>query len=342
MAEAKIDDDGIVKNVPVTVRCKLTIKGDEATFDFSDSDPQQRGYINAVYSVTFSDTLAAAFMFLGKEISAYHNEGSLKPIHVVTKEETVVHCKPGALVAVSGAVTGAVIIESVISALSKALPERAMGCYGRLCAPGIRIGKDPRTNELYVYVTFGPHGGAGAVYGYDGYQCCCNMGAMGVVCKSDIEEEMVRFPWRVTTYEFLTDSCGPGKWRGAPGIIWEGINEGSAGECHGGASQGFNVPGQGQQGGYPTPLNKACLVRDGKKRELTYPRHIDILPSDVIISKSGGGAGVGSPEERDPEAVRMDVKNELVSLGAARDIYRVALDPVTLEIDVQETKTLRR
>jgi len=38
---------------------------------------------------------------------------------------------------------------------------------------------------------------------------------------------------------------------------------------------------------------------------------------DVIISLSGGGAGVGRPEERDPAAVRLDVKNELVSLKAA-------------------------
>ena len=56
---------------------------------------------------------------------------------------------------------------------------------------------------------------------------------------------------------------------------------------------------------------------------------------------TSGGAGVGVPEERDPEAVRMDVKNELVSLKAARDIYKVVLDPDTLEIDHDATQSLR-
>jgi len=205
----------------------------------------------------------------------------------------------------------------------------------------MRVGKNPMTKELYVYVTFCPCGGAGAVYGYDGYQCCCDMGALGVVSKCDVEEEMVRFPWQVIKYEFMTDSCGPGKWRGAPGIWWEGVNEGSDAQGHGGAIAGWLVQGQGQQGGFPTPHNNFYLLRGNEEIEVTYQRHTDIRAGDVVISKSGGGAGVGSPEERDPEAVRMDVKNELVSLNAARDIYKVIIDPITLVIDYKSTQILR-
>ena len=50
---------------------------------------------------------------------------------------------------------------------------------------------------------------------------------------------------------------------------------------------------------------------------------------------------MGSPAERDPEAVRMDVKNDLVSVKAARDIYRVVLEPDTLDIDHEATQKLR-
>ncbi len=60
-----------------------------------------------------------------------------------------------------------------------------------------------------------------------------------------------------------------------------------------------------------------------------------------MVSLGGGGAGVGLPEERDPEAVKMDVKNELVSLKAAREIYKVVLNPDTLEIDYQATQIVR-
>jgi N-methylhydantoinase B len=341
-SEAKMDDDGKELDVPVTIRCKLTIKGDEATFDFSESDEQRAGYVNAVYSVTLSVTMCTVFMFLGTELSAYHNEGSLKPIHVIAREGTVLNARPGALTAATPGLTGALITECVLSTLSQALPERAIAPYGRLCGPGQYVGIDPRTNELYVCTTFGSVGGAGAVYGYDGYQCCCELGTMGVVSKTDAEEEMERFPWRVKTYEFLTDSPGAGKWRGAPGILLESVNEGADCVTIGGACSGWSVQSKGQLGGSPTPLNKHYIVR-GKERIPFGNVHVvhDIKAGDVLLCQSGGGAGVGLPEERDPEAVKMDVKNEIVSLKAARKIYKVVLNPNTLEIDQKATKKLR-
>lgn len=341
-AEAQTDDDGKELDVPVTVRCKLTISGDEATFDFSESDGQRGGCINAVHSVTLSNTFCTVFLFLGTELSAYHNEGSLRPIHVVTKKGTVVDANPGALTATTPATTGGLIIECVITALSKALPDQAIASYARLCGPGQKIGIDPRTNNLYVYTSFGGTGGAGAVYGYDGYQCCCDLATLGVASKADVEEEMARFPWRVRKYEFLTDSAGAGKWRGAPGVWWEGVNEGDDCVTIGGASSGWRVPGQGQLGGHSTPLNRYHILSGEEKRIIKNPHVVyDLKGGDVLVSYSGGGAGVGLPEERDPEAVKMDVKNELVSLDAARSVYKVVLDPATLEIDKQATSNLR-
>jgi N-methylhydantoinase B len=102
----------------VTVKCKLTIKDGEATFDFSDSDEQVKGCINAVYPVTLSDTLCAVFLFLGTELSAYHNQGSMKPFHVIAREGTVVNARPGALTAQTPGVTGSLVIEAVNSVLS--------------------------------------------------------------------------------------------------------------------------------------------------------------------------------------------------------------------------------
>ena len=61
----------------------------------------------------------------------------------------------------------------------------------------------------------------------------------------------------------------------------------------------------------------------------------------MLVKHSAGGAGVGDPVGRDPEAVRDDVKNELVTLEAARDVYKVVLDPTTFEIDEDKTSELR-
>jgi N-methylhydantoinase B len=341
-SEAQTDDDGLELNVPVTVRCKLTVKNGEATFDFSDSDKQRKGYINAVYPVTLSDTLCTVFLFLGSDLAAYHNEGSLRPFHVIAKEGTITNCSPGSLTAATPGVTGGLIVEAVLSVLSQALPQYAIAPYARSYGGGTPAGIDPRTNQFYVYTTFCPKAGGGAVYGYDGYQCCCDMGTLGVVSKTDAEEEMVRFPWRTTRYEFLIDSAGAGKWRGAPGIAWEAVNEGLDCLSVGGALSGWNSQGQGQQGGHPTPLNKRYLLRGSEKTDVSNAHvPLKVKPGDIMISFSGGGAGVGHPEERDPEAVRMDVKNELVSLDAARNTYKVVIDPLTLEIDYAATQNLR-
>ncbi|HLA80507.1 MAG TPA: hydantoinase B/oxoprolinase family protein, partial [Thermoleophilia bacterium] len=340
-AEARTDDDGARLGDPVTIRCSLHIQGDEATFDFSESDEQREGYINGHYSLVLSDVLCASFLFLDPGLAAYHNEGSIRPFHVICRKGTVTDARPGALTAGAPSIVGAMVIEAVLSTLSQALPERAVTPYGRPLHL-MFIGRDPRTGEVYTDVSFCPAGGAGAVHGYDGYQCCCELGALGVVSKTDAEEEMVRFPWRVRRYEFLTDSAGAGKWRGAPGIWWEGVNEGDDCASTMGPCDGWHTQGGGQQGGHPTPFNHARVLRGSEHIEITHPHVIQNLKAnDVFIAKSGGGAGVGRPEERDPEAVRLDVKNELVSLRAARETYKVVLDPDTLEIDSGATKALR-
>jgi len=340
--EAKTDDDGADLGRPVTVRCTLHIRDGELTFDFSDSDPQtDRGNINAFYSMTMSDTMSTCFLFLDPALSAYHNEGSLKAIHVIAREGTVVNARPGSRTALSPSITGTMVIECVSSVLSQALPGRAIAPYGKALHL-MFIGKEPKTDGMYVYISFCPGGGAGAVTNYDGYQCCTDMGALGVVAKADAEEEMVRFPWRVTKYEFLTDSAGAGKWRGAPGIWWEGVNE--SGDCTStmGPCDGWYTQGQGQQGGYPTPFNCCYILRGDERIDVSQPHVIqDISAGDAFVCKSGGGAGVGLPEERDPEAVALDVKNEIVSVEAARDIYRVAVRPDTLEVDAEATRDLR-
>lgn len=340
-AEAQTDDDGAEIGKPVTVRCQLSILGDEATFDFSDSDDQVKGYVNVGYATTLSMVLSTAFMFLDPALAAYHNEGTLRPFKIVTRQGSVTDCRRGSLVAAAPSLVGHKVIECVLATLSQALPKQAVAAY-----PGpfelMFIGNDPRTNEFYVDVSFCPDAGAGATYGYDGYQCFACGGTLGVAAKADAEEEMVRFPWRVTRYEFMTDSHGAGKWRSAPGVIWEGVNEGSDCMSNLGPCDGWHTQGQGQQGGQPTRLNKSHIIRGEDWIEIKQPHVMQHLKTgDIFVAKAGGGAGVGRPEERDREAVRMDVKNELVSIEMARDVYKVIIDPETLEIYESATTKLR-
>jgi N-methylhydantoinase B len=68
---------------------------------------------------------------------------------------------------------------------------------------------------------------------------------------------------------------------------------------------------------------------------------VDVKEGDILIKHSSGGGGVGNPAERDPEMVRKDVQNGLVSLEAARDVYKVVVDPTKFTIDHAATYKLR-
>lgn len=341
-AEAQTDDDGLTMGRPITVRCDLTIEGGELFFDFSRTDDQVTGMCNSYYQQTLSNVLCTSFLFLGSDLAAYHNEGSMRPFHVTTRRGTIVDCKPGALVAGAPAVTGALVIEVVLDLLSQALPSKAVSPYSRLVSPLI-VGKDQETDHIYVYTSFCSAAGAGAVAGHDGYQCVCDMGTLGVVGKTDAEEEMARFPWDVNQYEFRTDAHGAGRWRGAPGIVWEGVNQ--SGECNfiGGPWSGFTTEAKGQHGGQNAPLNKAHILRNGERIDILEPhRPLKLQPGDRLVTLSGGGAGVGRPADRDPEAVKDDVRNELVSVQMAREVYKVVIDPETFEVDQAGTAKLRK
>jgi N-methylhydantoinase B len=52
-----------------------------------------------------------------------------------------------------------------------------------------------------------------------------------------------------------------------------------------------------------------------------------LAPGTVLSVRTPGGGGYGPARERDPEAVRRDVRGGKVSAGRARDRYAVEARP---------------
>jgi N-methylhydantoinase B len=203
------------------------------------------------------------------------------------------------------------------------------------------FGTDPRSQERYVVTTFDMDGGTGAVHGFDGHEGPCGMGSLGTVNKGNVEELEARFPWKYKRWEFLADSAGAGRWRGGSGMRWEVENQGGDAGIATGSSDGEVVRGPGALGGEPTRNNRGFLLRDGKESIIKGHRLYQLKPRDTILKLTGGGAGVGDPAERDPQDVLWDVLNEYVSLEKAREIYKVAIDPLTRRVLDDETMRLR-
>ena len=92
------------------------------------------------------------------------------------------------------------------------------------------------------------------------------------------------------------------------------------------------------EGGLPGSPGSFTL-EDGTP--LNPKRTVEIAPEAVVVITTPGGGGLGSPLERDPELVRRDVQDGLVSADLAAASYRVAMDGAG-SVDPIETARLRR
>lgn len=83
-------------------------------------------------------------------------------------------------------------------------------------------------------------------------------------------------------------------------------------------------------------------MRGDRKIRVPSKRTVAVQEKDEVWHVSGGGAGVGDPLDRDPEMVRGDVLERIVSLQGARRDYGVVIDPESLEVDYAETVRIRK
>ena len=338
--ESYTDDDGTVLDEPVAVRVDVTIKGDEITLDYSRSDAQRPGFINCVYAVTYARAVAATIIYMDPALADFHNTGSLRPLKVIAPLGSVTNAKYPATVGASPVNVGCQVVEATVEALSKARPDRSIAGWGRHRGD-YTFASDPRTGDRYVRTTFDYDGSAGAVWGHDGMTGPTTLTTLGSVQRGSVEEAEIRFPWKILNLEARSDFNGTGRWRGGGGIDWRALNEGSDGRMATGSSDGDVIRVKGAQGGRSNPNARTFILRGNEKIRVKPHRMANIKTGDIVVKLSPSGAGVGDPWERPIEKVATDVRREMVTPKAARLIYGVVIDPVTLQVDEAATRKLR-
>jgi N-methylhydantoinase B len=149
-------------------------------------------------------------------------------------------------------------------------------------------------------------------------------------------------PLVVETRELLPDSGGPGRMKGGLGrrVVFRVPDDEYAPlpPVNLGIQSGrFRYPSEGLFRGKDGA--RAQFLVNGEKGN---PYGLTQLkPGDVVTMDAAGGGGYGDPLERDIESVKRDVFDGYVSIGGAREHYGVVIDPETMEIDMDETRTLR-
>lgn len=150
------------------------------------------------------------------------------------------------------------------------------------------------------------------------------------------------FPVRVRTYALNPDSGGPGRWRGGTGIVREIEVLTDNVRCSVRIEGSVNPPWGTAEG--MAARAGGILVNPGRPDEREIPPIKDgivLNRGDVLHVRTGGGGGWGHPFDREPERVRADVANGMVSIEAALSDYGVRIDPVTLGVDLVATEAHR-
>src|SRR5260370_36961838 len=116
-----LDSDGITPR-PVFIRVAITIDADSATVDFTGSDAQAAGPVNANYAVALAATMYVFRCLVEEEIP--YTAGILRPIRVIAPEGTVVAARAPSAMAAGNVETSQRITDTVLGAMAKAAPDR--------------------------------------------------------------------------------------------------------------------------------------------------------------------------------------------------------------------------
>ena len=223
-AEDFLDDDGVVEK---PIRIAVTLRVDPAAArieaDFTASDPQVQGSVNAVRSITLSACFYVLRCLLAGD--APSTAGILRPLTLVTTPGTIVDARPPAPVAGGNVETSQRMVDVLLRALSQALPDRVLagsaGTMSNLTLGGI----DSRTGRPFTYYET-TAGGMGA-------RPASSRGLPGMDGLSGVQTHMTNslntpvealefaYPVRVRRYGYRANSGGEGKSRGGDGLVRE-------------------------------------------------------------------------------------------------------------------------
>jgi len=186
------------------------------TVDFTGSDPQVEGSVNAVAAITYSACFYVFRCLLTEDVPAA--AGLMRPIQVIAPEGTIVNARPPAAVAGGNVETSQRIVDVVLRALAQAVPDRipaaASGTMNNLTIGGV----DPRTGEPFAYYET-VAGGMGARPGKAGVSGVHTH--MTNSLNTPAEALEYAYPLRVRKYSLRAGSGGLGKFRGGDGIVRE-------------------------------------------------------------------------------------------------------------------------
>jgi N-methylhydantoinase B len=301
-AEDFLDNDGVTEKlvrIAVTITLHKNPKKSNSnksasarmvTIDFTGSDPQVTGSVNAVEAITYSACFYVFRCLLREDVPA--TAGLMRPIEVIAPAGTVVNARPPAAVAGGNVETSQRIVDVLLRALAEAAPDRipaaASGTMNNLTIGGV----DPRTHEPFAYyeTIAGGMGARPQKPGVSGVHT-----HMTNSLNTPAEALEYAYPLRVRRYALREGSGGNGRYRGGDGLVRE-IEVLTESEVTLLADRRSRGPWGLHDGADGTPGTATVLRNDGVVQRLPGKFNIRMQAGERIRIETPGAGGWGEPE----------------------------------------------
>jgi N-methylhydantoinase B len=333
---------GVPDGVPLHAAVDVNPEAGKVTIDLRDNPDCLPCGLNLTEATATTAAIVGVLNSIGDAVPA--NGGSARCLEILLRENCCVGIPRHPA---SCAVATTNMADRVTNLVQRAMANLGDGIgmaeAGSMLPPGGAVisGEDPRRgdapfiNQIFLGMTGGP-----ATPAADGWLTYISTGGAGVTFRDSVELDELRFPILVEAQRIIRDSEGAGRFRGAPSAYVE------YGPLYGDLDIMYNsdatvYPARGVRGGLSGA--KAQQYRrsvSGEMHELMSCGKVTLSAGERVISMSSAGAGYGSPAERDPDAVRLDVIEGWISRERAESVYRVALTPEGA-IDVEGTAAAR-
>ena len=313
-ATGTLDNDGINQDVAIDYKVAVEIKGSTVRVDFSDVPDALGGPMNCPFPSTVSAARVVVGMMLGE--GGAPTEGHFRSLEVLTRPGSIFHpLAPAPCFMYGWPLMNA--MEAIFETFSKISGDLTVsGSGGDICYVAA-YGIDDKTGEFFIN-GFSMPVGNGAQDGSDG--SCKYVPALARSNLPSAELQEAKFPILFTKWEFREDSCGPGKYRGGNGIVyeWELTNDARLISTY----ERTKTASWAQQGGLSGLPNKLELeYPDGRVESMMKCTGLPVPKGTIIRQYTGGGGGYGLPEERDPALVRKDLQEGFITEEHAREHY---------------------
>jgi N-methylhydantoinase B len=256
-----------------------------------------------------------------------NNWASLSPFRMIIPDGCILNAPHPYPVSVRH-VIGHLLPDLMMGCLYQAVPDRvtaegASALWNPPLRGGSSVSGQARGNKVVIgdfeIITFNS-GGTGARVAQDGLDATAYPSGVRTMPIEATENVAPIIIWRK---ELRPDSCGPGLTRGGAGQIMEIGTKGDLEFSVNASFDRISYAPKGRGGG----MDGACGVVKRKSGAQLRAKGFQIIPDgDRLVLELPGGGGMGDATKRDPEKVRRDVRDGLVSVENARLLYGADID----------------